>query len=251
MNLFVVPAYNEEANVPRLLEDLERRPGLWSGGRLILVDDGSQDATAAIAEDHPGALPVEVLRLERNQGPGRAFDRGFRRALELAPEDGFVITLEADNTSDLDALPTMLEAARSGADIVLGSTHAEGGGLSERRGRAGAFSRARRPTPSGAPAASTPAPSRPSSASTAPRSSRAGYERFGDGLVRESGFACKAEILFKLSSLGARVEEVPVVIDWAQARGREQDAAWRPTLAAYVRVMTRQLRTPRAGRTRL
>ena len=32
MAVFVIPAYNEEANVPRLLADLERRPDLWAGG---------------------------------------------------------------------------------------------------------------------------------------------------------------------------------------------------------------------------
>ena len=83
MNLFVVPAYDEEANLPRLLADLQSRPELWTGGRVIVVDDGSSDSTAAVAEAHQGTMPVEVLRQGTNQGPGRAFDRGFRRALEL------------------------------------------------------------------------------------------------------------------------------------------------------------------------
>ena len=97
---------------------------------MIVVDDGSSDATADVAGAHPGRLPVEVISMGTNQGPGRAFDRGFRRALEVAPEDGFVVTLEADTTSDLDALGGMLELARGGADVVLASTHAPGGGLS-------------------------------------------------------------------------------------------------------------------------
>ena len=46
MNVFVVPAYNEEDNLPRLFADLEQRPQLWADGRLIVVDDGSSDATA-------------------------------------------------------------------------------------------------------------------------------------------------------------------------------------------------------------
>ena len=58
-------------------------------------------------------------------------------------------------------------------------------------------------------------------------------------LVRERGFACKAELLFKLSRLGARLEEVPVVIDWSQREG-ESKMRVLPTMVAYTRLMTRQ-----------
>ena len=57
MNVFVVPAYNEAQNLPRLLADLESRPELWEGGRLIVVDDGSQDGTAEIACATLGTAP--------------------------------------------------------------------------------------------------------------------------------------------------------------------------------------------------
>ena len=105
MAVFVIPAYNEEANVPRLLADLESRPDLWrDGGWVILVDDGSTDRTVEVARAHDGDLPVEVLVAERNGGPGKAFDRGFRRALAFCREDELIVTLESDTTSDLDAL---------------------------------------------------------------------------------------------------------------------------------------------------
>jgi dolichol-phosphate mannosyltransferase len=68
---------------------------------------------------------------------------------------------------------------------------------------------------------------------------RAGYEHHGERLVRERGFACKAELLFKLSRLGARLEEVPVVIDWSQRDG-ESKMRVLPTVVAYLRLMTRQ-----------
>src|SRR5215203_6332514 len=48
-NLFVVPAYNEAANLPNLFRDLEARPGLFpDGSSVIVVDDGSADETAAV-----------------------------------------------------------------------------------------------------------------------------------------------------------------------------------------------------------
>ena len=63
---------------------------------------------------------------ERNMGPGKAFDRGFRRALAFAAADELIVTLESDTTSDLDALEAMLAAAREGADVVLASHHRRG-----------------------------------------------------------------------------------------------------------------------------
>ena len=128
MPVFVIPAFNEEANVPRLLADLERRPALWRGGRVVLVDDGSTDRTVEVARAHRGDMPVEVLVQAQNQGPGRAFDRGFRHALASPAPDGLIVTMESDTTSDLDALEGMIAAAQQGADVVLASHH-DGGEL--------------------------------------------------------------------------------------------------------------------------
>ena len=69
---------------------------------------------------------------------------------------------------------------------------------------------------------------------------RAGYTRHGDQLIRESGFACKAEILIKLSRMGAQVAEVPVTLDWSRREG-ESKLRVLPTMAGYARLMTRQV----------
>ncbi|MGH2969119.1 MAG: glycosyltransferase family 2 protein [Solirubrobacteraceae bacterium] len=237
MPVFVIPAYNEEANVPRLLADLESRPDLWRDGRVVLVDDGSTDGTIEAARAHDGDLPVEVLPLVRNQGPGRAFDRGFRRALALTAADGLIVTMESDSTSDLDALEGMLTVAREGADVVLASHH-DGGALANvsrhRRFLSRAASAAIRR--SGGLDASTV-----SSFFRVYRASvlQAGYERYGEDLIRERGFACKAEILMKLTRLGITVAEVPVVLDWSRREG-ESKMRVLPTMGGYARLMARQ-----------
>ena len=80
--VFVVPVYNEAENVPRLLADFECRPELFGGGgRLIVVDDGSTDATSELVDAHRGSIPLELVRLDQNQGPGAAFRAGFAAAL--------------------------------------------------------------------------------------------------------------------------------------------------------------------------
>ena len=239
MAIFVIPAFNEEANIPRLLADLERRPALWSGGWVVLVDDGSSDGTVAAARAHQGDLPVEVLCQTPNQGAGRAFDRGFRHALRFAGEDALIVTLESDTTSDLDALEEMLATAHSGADVVLASHHDDGELVNVTRHRrflskAAAYA-IRRISRLDAKTVS--------SFFRVYRASmlREAYAHHGDGFIREPGFACKAEILIKLDQLGACIAEVPVSLDWSKREG-ESKLRVLPTMGGYARLMMRQAR---------
>ena len=240
MAVFVIPAFNEERNIGRLLADLESRPALWRDGRVILVDDGSSDGTVAAALAHDGELPLEVLRQVPNQGPGRAFDRGFAHALTFAPDDALIVTLESDTTSDLDALEEMLATARSGTDVVLASHH-DGGALlnvvAHRRflSKAAAYAIRRG---AGLDARTVSSFFRVYRAAVLRRA----YARHGDEFIREAGFACKAEILIKLDRMGARVAEVPVSLDWSRREG-ESKLKLMPTVGGYARMMVRQAAT--------
>jgi dolichol-phosphate mannosyltransferase len=237
MAVFVIPAYNEEANIPRLLADLESRPELWRGGWVILADDGSSDRTVEVARAHDGDLPVEVLVAERNGGPGKAFDRGFRRALTFCAEDELIVTLESDTTSDLDALEAMLAAARGGADVVLASHHGTGelaNVSAHRRFLSRAASSVIR-RGGGLDASTVSSFFRVYRASVLHR----GYERYGDTFIQERGFACKAEILIKLSRMGITVAEVPVTLDWSKREGASKMKVL-PTMGGYARLMARQ-----------
>jgi dolichol-phosphate mannosyltransferase len=233
-NVFVVPAYDEEENLPRLLADLEARPALFPrGSRLIVVDDGSRDATAAIAEAYAGPLPLELVRLGRNQGPGAAFRAGFAAALARSPGEALVVTLEADTTSDLDALPAMLARARAGADLVLASWVMLNVGRARRLLSDGAGFVVRRVL--GVRVHTVSSFFRVYRASCL----RAAGAHYGETLIRERGFACKAELLAKLAALGAVIEEEPVGLDTSRRVGESKMPIVR-TVLAYWRMMARQ-----------
>ena len=109
MIVAIVPAYEEGPRVGAVVEGARLRLP------VVVVDDGSADDTAAVAE----AAGATVLRQRPNQGKGAALRAGFRWALE----QGFdaVLTLDADGQHDPADIPLLFEAqARSGADLVVG-----------------------------------------------------------------------------------------------------------------------------------
>lgn len=233
-NLFVVPAYNEEANLPRLFADLESRPELFPvGSRLLIVDDGSQDDTAAIVDRYQGPLPAEVIRLGHNQGPGAAFRAGFAVALDSCNGEALVVTLEADTTSDLDALPEMIRCAYTGAELVLASWVMVNVSRFRRTLSGGAALVINRIL--GVDAKTVSSFYRVYRASTL----RAAAARYGDALIREPGFACKAELLSKLSSMAVRIEEVDVSLDSSRRVGDSKMPVLK-TIFHYWRLMARQ-----------
>ena len=106
---FLVPAYNE---APTIGEVLERIAGLGLDAKVIVVDDGSVDETAAIAE----AAGATVIR-QRNQGKGAA----IRTAIAHAEGDIAVIQ-DADMEYDPAEVPELIEPIiRGSADVVFGS----------------------------------------------------------------------------------------------------------------------------------
>jgi dolichol-phosphate mannosyltransferase len=233
-NLFVVPAYNEIENLPRLLEDLEARPELFpAGSRLFIVDDGSSDGTAEWVERYAGPIPTELVSYGENRGPGAAFRAGFDAALAVCDVDANVVTLEADTTSDLNALGAMFGEIDAGAGLVLASVHGGGQMVNVSLLRrflsrcAGAAVRMLL----GLDARTVSSFFRVYRASVL----REASHRYGDRLITETGFACKAELLAKIASLGTRIEEVPVDLDGSRRVG-ESKMAIGPTLAGYWRL---------------
>ena len=114
----VIPAYNEEHGIVEIASRvLSVEPALQKVGvdqlELLVVDDGSRDRTAEVAQNIPG---VSLIRHPKNRGYGAALKTGFSKATgELI---GF---LDADGTYPPEYFPQLCQRALNGADLVIGS----------------------------------------------------------------------------------------------------------------------------------
>jgi dolichol-phosphate mannosyltransferase len=236
---FVIPVYNERENIAPLMADLAPRAAKL-GARIIFVDDGSSDGTAEAIEQHRDGLHLAIVRHAVNLGLGSAINSGLRAALGEATDEDAIVTIEGDNTSDLDDLPRMLEAFETGADIVLASVYAPGGRIvgvaGWRTAASKVVSNSFRHIGGLREIHTLSSLYRVYRAGTLRRAA----ETYGYLLVREPGFAANVELLLKLYNAGATVAEVPTVNDWSRRLGVSK-MKLTPTVLAYGRLATAHL----------
>src|SRR3990170_9114718 len=110
----IIPAYNEENIIKNTLEQiikfLSEKRYEWE---VIVVDDGSHDQTAKIA-DKFNKKKVEVIRYDINRGKGGALKEGIQKA-----KGDFIIFSDADLSVDISKVDEMLYALKN-SDVVIG-----------------------------------------------------------------------------------------------------------------------------------
>jgi len=117
--LVIVPAYNEESSLPNVLRELTM---IFSPGNVLVVNDGSSDATSALAR----SAGVEVIDLPMNMGIGVAMQTGYK----FAKERDFAKAVQCDADGQhppgqIGLLTRKME--ETGADMVIGSRFLDGG----------------------------------------------------------------------------------------------------------------------------
>ena len=183
----LLPAYNEEGGMATVLAKLSQV--LDATYEIIVVDDGSQDSTALVAELH-GA---HVIRHGTNRGKGAALQTGFAYARGTK-----IITLDADDTYPVESVPELADALDH-YEMVVGTRQAGRSNISPlNRFGNGVFRHA----------ISLAAGRRVSD----PLTGLYGLQRH---VLRRMnltslGFGIEAEIVIKAGRLGATVLEIPI-----------------------------------------
>jgi glycosyltransferase involved in cell wall biosynthesis len=113
----IIPVYNEEANIDPLLEQVARTlPALPTPSEVVIVDDGSGDATVPKLIQAKKKYPwLKVIELRRNFGQHSATYAGFDHA-----KGDIVVTLDGDLQNNPADIPKLVEKMAEGYDVVCG-----------------------------------------------------------------------------------------------------------------------------------
>ncbi len=95
--------------------------------KVIVVNDGSSDATLKIVNSYSKKIPIEILSHEINQGLGATIRDGLYYASKIAlhPDD-IIITMDADDTHTPGLILRMIRMIREGYDVVIASRYQKG-----------------------------------------------------------------------------------------------------------------------------
>jgi len=211
----LVPAYNEagiiQANLGRLCEYLDRSADRWRW-ELVVVDDGSEDDTVALAEALAATREnVRILRHPRNFRLGQTLRYGFGQC-----RGQYIVVLDMDMTYDPEHIERLVERIHTTpAKIVVASPYMKGGRTSNVPAMRVFFSRwgnrflaltARGMNLSG-------------NLSTFTGMVRAYDAMFLRSLnLKSMGMEINIEIIYKSLILGASIDEIPAHLDWTGQR---------------------------------
>ncbi len=238
--LVTLPAYNEEVSLPELLERIgESFADSHLPYEVVIVNDGSKDATAQIVEQYALQMPIHLVNHPVNKGLGITIRDGLREAVERAEERDIIVTMDADNTHPPGLIPRMVQMVHEGCDVVIASRFENGG------------------TVTGVPANrhllsfgarvlfTVMFPTRGvrdyTSGYRAYRVSviRDAFEKYGDDFVGETGFSCMADILLKLRKQGCVFGEAPLRLRY-DLKGGESKMQVFKTIWLTLKLLFRQ-----------
>ena len=109
---YIIPAYNEENAIVETIQRLRKvLDGMDIASEIIVVNDGSRDATRNKAESCEG---VRVFNHPVNTGYGSAIKTGI-----IAARFDWIGIIDADGTYDIEQLPLLVERMRQGFDMAV------------------------------------------------------------------------------------------------------------------------------------
>ncbi len=228
----VIPAYNESARLTRTLEatsvylEARRQNDNWDW-ELLIVDDGSRDDTARVAQQWAKgqtdavAARVRVLRYEMNRGKGYAVRTGI---LQACPDSTHVLFMDADLATPIAEVEKLLAALSPSTPVAIGSRPLADSQLLVRQPRWREL--AGRGFNGLVQLAATPGI----------KDTQCGFKLMTRPVAQAifsrcvlDGFSFDVELLFVARKLGLKIAEVPV--QWAHQEG----AAAFATKGAYLR----------------
>lgn len=202
--LVTLPTYNELENLTPLVEQIL---ALGDQFDVLVVDDGSPDGTGLVAEHLKNVYPgrVEVIHRQGKLGLATAYLAGFRYGIMKGYD--YICEMDADFSHDPQYLPAFIETARRrGADVVLGSRYARGGGVDN-------WSWSRRIISRGGSFYASRVLGLPYRDLTGGFKlfRREALERLDLAMIKSTGYGFQIEMTYRLHQAGATIVEHPII----------------------------------------
>jgi dolichol-phosphate mannosyltransferase len=129
MILVLLPAYNEEESLPRLMPKLgSTLAEMGEEYKIVVCNDGSKDRTQVILEEYAKSIPLEIIRHKVNRGLGESVRDLFEKAAEITRPGDVIVRLDCDDTHEPEYIRTIVAKVRNGFDVVIASRFEPGGG---------------------------------------------------------------------------------------------------------------------------
>ena len=121
----LLPTYCERENIENLIREIQE---LNLRVRIIVVDDSSSDGTSDIVKELAEEYGNIILVSRPGKlGLGTAITDGFRCALKLKEVPEYIITMDSDYSHNPQDISRLVESAKKGNDVVIGSRYVNGG----------------------------------------------------------------------------------------------------------------------------
>lgn len=200
----LIPTYDEAGNIERLLPQIAE---LLPGSRIVVLDDGSPDGTADLAEKTAAgldAVQIDVVRRPEKLGLGAAYRDGYQLALDDGAD--IVVQIDADLSHDPAYLPELVSAVALGADAAIGSRYVPGGDVENWPRARQQLSRWGNRYAAGL-------------LGLAVNDATSGYRAYGASMLRRmdvgtvgaDGYGFQVEMTHRVVRRGGRVVEIPIV----------------------------------------
>jgi dolichol-phosphate mannosyltransferase len=218
--IVVLPAFNEALRIGVLLHHIhEAMAESRLSYQVVVVNDGSTDATEPIVRHCAEHMPITLERHATNLGLGATIRDGLSKASEIAAEQDIIITMDADDTHTPGLILRMIRMISEGYDVVIASRYQHesltvGVPLSRRLLSRGASLLMRAVFPIRGVRDYTCG-----FRAYRARILKQAIERYGRSFMDQEGFQCMVDILLKLRKMPLIFGEVPFVLRYDHKEG--------------------------------
>ena len=219
----VLPAYNEEESLPNLLRRINDAYNYYKwNASVLVVNDGSVDNTLSVAQNFKSDIPIEVLDIQPNSGLANAINSGLRKAVQGLKDTDIVVTMDADDSQTPFLIERMARQVAEGSDLVIASRYQPGARIKGLKKSRKFFSWA------------AGLLFRIFVGFEGIKDYTCGFRAYrvdmlnktiayyGDKFITQKGFGCMVEVLLKVASQSATMNEVPMILRYDLKQGESK-----------------------------